>query len=153
GIIALKASGSQLPFFAIPGTVAHPLAFYHLAHFCEPEQPFFGLIYPEQRPERPYPTRIEGLAECFLADIRRIQPQGPYRLGGHSFGGVVAFEVAQQLIALGQEVSLLVLFDTWGKGYPALRPFPWRILDHLEYMGTLSLPKKVGYLAEKAVTL
>jgi amino acid adenylation domain-containing protein len=153
GIIALKASGSRLPFFAIPGTATHPLSFYHLAHLSEPEQPFFGLVYPEPTPERPYPTRIEDLAQRLLPDIRRIQPQGPYRLGGHSFGGVVAFELAQQLIALGQEVSLLALFDVWGKGFPAVRPLPWRILDHIEHMGTLGFQEKVAYLAEKADAL
>jgi amino acid adenylation domain-containing protein len=153
GIIALKASGSQLPFFAIPGTATHPLSFYHLARLSEPEQPFFGLVYPEPSPERPYPTRIEDLAQCLLADIRRIQPQGPYRLGGHSFGGVVAFEVAQQLIARGHEVSLLALFDTWGKGFPAVRPLPWRILDHLEHAGTLGFQEKLAYLTEKAAAL
>jgi thioesterase domain-containing protein/acyl carrier protein len=158
GIIALKASGSRLPFFAIPGNGGNPLSFYHLAHLSEPEQPFFGLVYPEPSPERPYPTRVEDMAERFLRDARRIQPHGPYRLGGHSFGGVVAFEVAQQLIALGQEVSLLVLFDTWGKGFPAVRLLPLRLLPltihfHLEHMGKLGFREKLAYLAEKATTL
>ena len=153
GIIALRASGSRLPFFAIPGTATHPLSFYHLAHLSEPEQPFFGLVYPEPSPERPYPTRIEDIAQRLLPDIRRIQPQGPYRLGGHSFGGVVALEVAHQLVALGHEVALLVLFDTWGKGFPAVRPLPWRILDHLEHMETLGSQEKRAYLAERAAAL
>jgi amino acid adenylation domain-containing protein len=153
GIIALKASGSQLPFFAIPGTATHPLTFYHLAHLSDPEQPFFGLVYPEPSPERPYPTRIEDMAERLLPDIRRIQPQGPYRLGGHSFGGVVAFEVANQLIALGHEVSLLALFDTWGNGFPTVRPLPWRILDHLKHMETLRSQEKFAYLAERIAAL
>jgi amino acid adenylation domain-containing protein len=153
GIIALKATGSQLPFFAIPGTATHPLAFYHLAHLSDPEQPFFGLVYPEATPEQPYPTRIEDLAQRLIPEIRKIQPEGPYRLGGHSFGGVVAFEMAQQLIALGHEVSLLVLLDTWGKTFPFIRPLPWRILDHVEHLTTLRFPDKLAYLAEKTATL
>ena len=153
GIIALKSSGSRLPFFAFPGTATHPLSFYHLARLSDPEQPFFGLVYPEPSAERPYPTRIEDIAQRLLPDIRRIQPQGPYRLGGHSFGGFVAYEVAQQLIALGHEVSLLVLFDTWGKGFPAMRPLPERILDHLKHMGILGFQEKLAYLAEKAAAL
>jgi thioesterase domain-containing protein/acyl carrier protein len=153
GIIALKSSGCRLPFFAFPGTATHPLSFYHLARLSEPDQPFFGLVYPEPSPQRPYPTRIEDMAQRLLPDIRRIQPQGPYRLGGHSFGGFVAYEVAQQLIALGHEVSLLVLFDTWGKGFPAMRPLPGRILDHLNHMGTLGFQEKVTYFVGKAAAL
>jgi thioesterase domain-containing protein/acyl carrier protein len=153
GIIALKSTGSRLPFFAIPGTATHPLSFYHLAHLSEPEQPFFGLVYPEPSQERPYPTRIEDMAQRLLPDIRRIQPQGTYRLGGHSFGGVVAFKIAQQLIAQGHEVSLVALFDTWGKGFPAIRPLPWRILDHLEHIGALGFHEKLTYVAERAAAL
>jgi thioesterase domain-containing protein len=153
GIIALKASGSRPPFFAIPGNASHPLSFYPLAHLSEPEQPFFGLVYPEPSPERPYPTRIEDLAQRVLPHIRTIQPQGPYRLGGYSFGGVVAFEVAQQLIALGQEVTLLVLFDTWDPRFQPERLLPWRIHYQLEHMGELGFRQKLAYLAEKATVL
>jgi amino acid adenylation domain-containing protein len=146
-VIALKSSGSQSPFFGIPGSTAHPLSLYELARLCDPEQPFFGLQYPEDLPEHPYPTRIEDLATRFVPEIRAIQPDGPYRLGGHSFGGVVAFELAHQLIALGQEVSLLVLFDTRGKGYPARRSIAGRMIGHLKHLGTLSFREQRAYLA------
>jgi thioesterase domain-containing protein/acyl carrier protein len=148
-VIALKSSGSRPPFFGIPGSMGHPLALYELARLCDPEQPFFGLQYPEDTPERPYPTRIEDLAARFLPKLRAIQPEGPYRLGGHSFGGVVAFELAQQLVALGQEVSLLVLFDTWGKGYPARRWLAGRTIGHLRHLATLSFEARRAYVAAK----
>jgi amino acid adenylation domain-containing protein len=148
---ALKSSGSRPPFFGIPGSMGHPFSYYHLARQCDPEQPFFGLQYPEDIPEQPYPTRIEDLAARFLTEVRAIQPQGPYRLGGHSFGGVVAFELAQQLIALGQGVSLLVLFDTWGKGYPARRSLAGRMVGHLEHLRTLSFGERPAYLARKTL--
>jgi amino acid adenylation domain-containing protein len=149
-VFALKASGSRPPFFAIPGTEAHPLALYELAKLSDPEQPFFGIRYPDSPSEQPYPTRIEDLAARFLPDIFKIQPEGPYRLGGHSFGGIVAFELAQQLIALGHEVSLLALFDTWGKDYPTRLPLPGRIADHFRYLGTLGFGEQLQYLGRKA---
>ncbi len=145
-VFALKASGSKAPFFAIPGTEAHPLALYELAKLSDPEQPFFGVRYPDRASERPYPSRIEDLAARFLPEICKIQPQGPYRLGGHSFGGVVAFELAQQLIALGHEVSLVALFDTWGKGYPTLLPLSGRIVDHFKHLRTLGFCDQLDYL-------
>ncbi|TNF22207.1 MAG: non-ribosomal peptide synthetase [Rhodobacteraceae bacterium] len=55
---------------------------------------------------------IPAMAADYLADLRRVQPNGPYRLAGHSFGGVVAYEMARQLRASGQEVARLVLFDS-----------------------------------------
>jgi thioesterase domain-containing protein len=152
-VVALKAGGSQAPFFAIPGTVTHPLCFYDLARLSEPEQPFFGLLYPKPGPDEPYPTTIEGLAARLIPEIQSIQPKGPYRIGGHSFGGLVAFELAHQLIALGHQVSLLALFDTWGPSFPAMRPLPWRLIDHLERMGALGGREKMRYLAEKGTAL
>jgi amino acid adenylation domain-containing protein len=150
-VIALKSSGSRPPFFGIPGSMGHPLSLYHLARLCDPEQPFFGLQYPEDSPEQPYPTRIEDLAARFLPEVRAMQPEGPYRLGGHSFGGVVAFELAQQLTALGQEVSLLVLFDTWGKGYPARRSLAGRTIGHLKHLRSLSFGAQRTYLTTKTL--
>ena len=148
-IIALKAVGSRPPFFAIPGSEGHPLSFYELARHGDPEQPFFGLEYPVPSPEQPYPTRIADLAARFLPEILKIQPHGPYRLGGHSFGGVVAFELAHQLTALGHEVSLLALFDTWGKGYPSRRSLPGKLIGHLKHLRTLGFREQLAYLGRK----
>jgi thioesterase domain-containing protein len=53
------------------------------------------------------------MATRYLDEIRTVQPRGPYSLGGFSFGGLVAYEMAQQLLARGEEVGLLVLFDTY----------------------------------------
>jgi thioesterase domain-containing protein len=60
----------------------------------------------------PYHTRIENIATDYVKAIRSQQPSGPYQVVGYSFGGIVAFEVAQQMVAEGETVSLLGLFDT-----------------------------------------
>jgi amino acid adenylation domain-containing protein len=54
---------------------------------------------------------IETMAQTYVAEVRRIQPKGPYSLGGISAGGVVAYEMAAQLERAGEEINLLVLFD------------------------------------------
>ncbi|MGW2490906.1 amino acid adenylation domain-containing protein [Streptomyces sp. NPDC001606] len=64
-------------------------------------------------------TGIETMAAEYLAEIRRVQPRGPYRLGGWSFGGVVAFEIACRLRAEGETVALLALLDS---GFPGAEP-------------------------------
>jgi thioesterase domain-containing protein len=56
-------------------------------------------------------STVEEMASRYVADMRRIQPVGPYLIGGWSFGGLVAFEMAQQLLAAAEQVSLLVIFD------------------------------------------
>jgi thioesterase domain-containing protein len=65
---------------------------------------------------------IEQMARDYLAAIKTVQPQGPYLLGGHSFGGVVAYEMAQCLWAEGEAVGLLVMFDTHSPRYDQRLP-------------------------------
>jgi thioesterase domain-containing protein len=57
-------------------------------------------------------TSIEELASAYVRDMRAFFPQGPYLIGGASYGGLVAFEMAKQLYAQGAEPALIVLFDT-----------------------------------------
>jgi thioesterase domain-containing protein len=60
----------------------------------------------------PFATDVAALAEIHLNAIRAHQPQGPYYLAGWSFGGIVAFEIAQRLRAAGESVPMLILFDS-----------------------------------------
>jgi thioesterase domain-containing protein len=55
---------------------------------------------------------IAAMAADYVDKLRALQPEGPYLLGGHSFGGVIAYEMASQLVQAGQEVALLAMFDT-----------------------------------------
>jgi thioesterase domain-containing protein len=91
---------------------------------------------------------IEALAAQYLEAIRTLQPHGPYFLGGYSMGGIVAFEMAQQLRAHSQEVALLAVFDTWGPGsQPALK----ERLQRLAYrFWRMPLHEKVSFLHAKA---
>ena len=67
-------------------------------------------------------TYVKALAACYVEEIRTVQPSGPYLLGGYCFGGLVAFEMAQQIQAEGQEIDLLMLVDTSGPN-PIFRRF------------------------------
>ena len=72
-----------------------------------------GLRYPGLSGEEAPLNRVEDLASCVIGQIRRVCPQGPYSLCGYSFGGVVAYEAAQQLRASGLDVEELILWDSW----------------------------------------
>ena len=113
-LVPLQPRGEREPLFCV-----HPIGggviryFGPLVERLGPDQPFYALeaVDPAQQGEAPHPT-IEELAARYLAALREIRPHGPYLLGGGSYGGIVAFEMAQQLTARGEEVALLALFDT-----------------------------------------
>ncbi|NHZ81424.1 SDR family NAD(P)-dependent oxidoreductase [Massilia sp. CCM 8695] len=69
--------------------------------------------------ETPFAT-LEAMASAYLAEVRRIQPRGPYILGGYSFGGAVAFEMGRQLVQAGEQVRALILLDAFAPGSAAL---------------------------------
>lgn len=121
-LAAIQPGGSKPPFFFVHGIGGMILGFRDLArHFC-PEQPVYGLQAQGVDGNRPPLTSVEQMADHYLEEIQMIQPHGPYYLGGLSFGGWVAYEMAQRLRAQGEEVGFLGLLDTythnWSK--PAL---------------------------------
>ncbi|HZE87943.1 MAG TPA: thioesterase domain-containing protein, partial [Verrucomicrobiae bacterium] len=71
--------------------------------------------------ERPI-ARVETLAAYFVEEVRKVQPHGPYFLGGTSYGGMVAFEIASQLVRRGDRVGFVGLIDAYAPGHPRLRP-------------------------------
>ncbi|MBV9389915.1 MAG: amino acid adenylation domain-containing protein [Chroococcidiopsidaceae cyanobacterium CP_BM_ER_R8_30] len=105
-------SSSKRPFFFMPGGGGNVIYLYHLARYLGLDQPFYGLqargLDGEQAPH----TQIEDIAAYNIEALQTVQPQGPYLLGGHSFGSFVAFEMALQLQKQGQEVALIAILDT-----------------------------------------
>jgi thioesterase domain-containing protein len=115
--VPIRASGSKPPFFCVHGAWGTIVFGAELARHLGPDQPFYGLQAPGLQGEQEPFTTIEEMAAPHVREIKQIQPQGPYYIGGLSLGGLIAFEIAQQLHAQGQPVGLAVLIDA----YPALR--------------------------------
>ncbi len=92
------------------------LTFQALSRSLGNDQPVYGLQAPGLDGGTPI-SRMEDLAARYVADILAFQPEGPYYLEGMSFGGMVALEMAQQLRALGKEVALVALVDTYPESY------------------------------------
>ncbi|QSJ17338.1 acyltransferase domain-containing protein [Nostoc sp. UHCC 0702] len=111
-LLEIQTGGSQRPFFCISGGAGNASYLCELAHHLGSNQPFYGLQKLDIDQEwNPY-TICQNMASDYVKAIQTVQPQGPYFLGGHSFGGKVAFEMAQQLFKQGQEVALIALLDT-----------------------------------------
>jgi amino acid adenylation domain-containing protein len=108
-LVALKPDGSQTPLFLVHAADGDVLCYRHLAASLPEDQPVFGLSFPSGS----QPESLEALASIYVEEIRRLQPQGPYRLGGLCVGGLIAYEMAQQL----KEVEYLAILDKHAPGY------------------------------------
>jgi amino acid adenylation domain-containing protein len=100
------------PFFCIHPAGGDVLCFFPLARLIGSDQPFYGLQARGLEDTADPFASLEAMAAHYAQEIRSVQPSGPYRIGGWSFGGLAAFELAQQLRAAGEEVELLVVMDT-----------------------------------------
>ncbi len=107
-IAPIQARGSAAPFFCVGDGVE----FRQMVPYLD-GQPCFGIRIHNFEDEPP-PHTIEAIAARCRETLQSVQPHGPYMLGGWCFAGVVAFEIARQLEALGERVSLLALFDARG---------------------------------------
>jgi thioesterase domain-containing protein/acyl carrier protein len=121
-LVAVQPDGSKPPFFGIHGALANVLMYRNLVPYLGPDQPVYGLQAQGLDGQQSPHTRVEEMAAHYITEIRTVQPEGPYYLGGVSFGGLVAFEMAQQLHADGQEVALLALFNTDFPRHPKYMP-------------------------------
>ncbi|MEH2324927.1 MAG: amino acid adenylation domain-containing protein [Nostoc sp.] len=110
-LVTIQANGSNPPFFCVHPIFGVVFPYYELAHQLGENQPFYGLQPIGIDGETPL-TRIEDIASQYIEALRSVQPKGPYFIGGWSFGGWVAFEMAQQLENSGEEVALLAVLDT-----------------------------------------
>ena len=133
-LVTIQPAGSRPPFFCIHGAGGNVLIYRDLSRHLGTDQPFYGLQSQGLDGSLPPLARIGDMAGLYVREIRRVQRHGPYFLGGYCMGGTIAFEVAQQLQAKGEQVALLALFDTmnwskvplpsfWGKGYYAGQRF------------------------------
>jgi len=116
-VIALQPYGSGPPFFFVPWDDEDPFYLMPLARHLGTEQPFYVLRDPTPVGLRGVYS-LEDVAGKFANAMRRIQPNGPYLLGGHCVGGIVAFEAARQLRAACEDVALLAIVDAPVPHYP-----------------------------------
>jgi thioesterase domain-containing protein/acyl carrier protein len=137
--------GPRTPFFLVAGMFGNVLNLRHLAGLIGTDRPFFGLQAKGlMGGEAPHETLPEAAASC-IAEMRQVQAQGPWLVGGFSGGGLTAWEIARQLEAAGERVALLVLLDTPLPVRPALTWQDKALIKLAEFRR-----KGPGYLAEWA---
>lgn len=135
-LVPIQPSGNKTPLFGIHVLGKGCKTYRSLANHLGVEQPIYGLNYGlavQNSDGKLSPLlKVEELAAHYIQEMQTLQPEGPYFLAGHSFGGLIAFEMAQQLYKQGQKVALLVLFDTFHK--TSVKRISWnkRAYDHLD---------------------
>jgi thioesterase domain-containing protein/acyl carrier protein len=129
-LVPIQPNGSKSPFFCIHGNGANVLVFNDLSRRLGSDQPFYGLQARGVDGKHEPFFRIEDMAAFYIQELRAVQPEGPYFLAGFSSGGLVAFEMAQQLHQQGQKVAFLGLFDTFVPGCFKQVSFSERLSRH-----------------------
>jgi amino acid adenylation domain-containing protein len=132
-LVPIKPMGSHPPLFCVPGAGGYPFYLYNLARFLSPDQPFYSFQATYDKQKLISMTSVEEKATLYIQAMRAVQPQGPYFLAGHSFGGQIAYEMALQLLAQGEEVALLAILDA-----TAPQRIPPSYLEHLEKLDDVS---------------
>jgi amino acid adenylation domain-containing protein len=121
-LVPIQPKGTKPKFFCVHAKGGNVLFYRDLSRHLGDDQPFYGIQARRLGGRQVGHDRIEDMAEFYIKEIQKIQPEGPYYLGGSSFGGLAAFEMAQQFRARGHEVALIALLDTGTPDYPKLLP-------------------------------
>jgi len=111
-LVSIKPEGNKTPFFCAHPVGGNVLSYNELANHFGNQYPFYGLESPGLN-GADHPGSIEGLASIYIEAILKIQPHGPYQLGGWSMGGLIAYEMAQQLEQAGEEIALVTLIESY----------------------------------------
>lgn len=111
-LVAIQPSGTATPIFMVPGVGGNVLVFAQLARLLGPDQSFYGLqARGLDGKEAPF-ISVPDMASHFVKEMQQLRPRGPYIIAGACTGGLIAYEMAQQLMAQGKVVTLLMM-DTW----------------------------------------
>jgi acyl-CoA synthetase (AMP-forming)/AMP-acid ligase II/thioesterase domain-containing protein/acyl carrier protein len=145
-IVPIQTKGDVPPFFCVHDGFGQVLSYRELSLLLGENQPFYGIqARGIDGGEEPF-VRIEDMAEHYIREIRKVQPDGPYYIGGHSFGGRVAYVMAQQLQAAGQDVAFLALLDTYSSlGRMRVETGDW-FSRHLERIRALPAGRWPAYV-------
>ncbi len=159
-LVMIQGGNKRTPFFCVHAAGGNVLEYHALARLLGPDQPFYGLQSQGLDGKSEPHTSIREMAAHYLKEMREVQPEGPYLIGGRSSGGTIAFEMACQLAAEGQKVALLALLDTYPAGYFKLSPgsgsipqragrYARKLKSHAMNLSQLGAAEKVAYICRK----
>jgi aspartate racemase len=152
-LVPIQPNGSLLPLFCIHAD-GGVMFYYEFARLMDKEQPIYGIqargLSGEDRPH----TSVPQMAADYIAEMRTVQPQGPYQFCAFSLGGVVALEMARQLREAGEYVAFVGLLDAYGPGYPKILSdknlVDYKMSVHMNTLRLHGWRGKMDYLSRRA---
>ena len=152
-LVTIRSNGTKPPLFCIHAIDGEVMPYGNLAPHLADDQPVYGLRL-NVEDVKSETGNMKNLAAKYVAEIRSVQSEGPYFLLGYSFGGVLAFELAQQLYSIGQEVAFLGFFDTMNPQYRPQRlwirlPLFKRLARSFNKFKAVSAGQRMTYLLMK----
>jgi amino acid adenylation domain-containing protein len=112
-LVPIKPQGSKAPLYIVHGIGLTVMIFHSLAEYMDEDQPVYGIQARGIDGDVTPPENIEEVAREYISEMLEQNPDGPFYLAGYSLGGIIAYEMARQLRALGKRVNMLVLMDTY----------------------------------------
>jgi amino acid adenylation domain-containing protein len=112
-LVPINRSGDRTPLFLIHAAEGNVLLYRSLAEHLGADQPVYGLQSAGLDGHSPVDPRFEHVASRYIEEIRKVQPHGPYMLGGYCLGGTIALEMAQQLLEAGETVGLVAMIEDY----------------------------------------
>jgi amino acid adenylation domain-containing protein len=149
-VVPIQRQGNKPPLFCVHPLGGNVFDYFALSQHLGSDQPFYGLqslgLDGQEKPLQ----RVEDMASYYIQEIRAMQPTGPYFLSGYSFGAMIAFEMAQQLLEQGQSIGLLAFLDGSSPLATTTRPSFLKTLGiHAGNLWQLSLPERITYIKHR----
>lgn len=149
-LVTIQPHGTKPPLFCFHPIGGNILEYYPLVDYLGKDRPIYGLQSQGLDGNQQLLSSVEAMASHYIKDILAIQPQAPYLLVGYSFGGFLAFEVAQQLQAMGKQVDFLALLDRHSPTIKKMRPsFVKSVQIHLNNLWQLNIQEKLKYIKDR----
>jgi aspartate racemase len=149
-LVTIQPHGSKPPLFCFHPVGGNVLEYYPLAEYLGRDRPIYGLQSQGLDGKQQLVTSIPEMASNYIQEMLTIQPQEPYLLIGYSFGGLLVYEVAQQLQALGKRVDFLAVLDYNSPNIKTVRPsFTKSIQIHLSNLLQLANQDKIQYIKDR----
>ena len=159
-VVPIQPDGDLPPLFFVHGAGGNVLLYRDLSRRLGKNQPFYGLQAKGIDGRSELLATVEEMAGYYAEEIRRIQPAGPYYLGGYCLGGQIAYEMARQLTSQGETVAFVGLLDTqrrWdlhNKRLPVMLKHQYQqVAFHLKNFFLADFPGKKAFVKEKTIEL
>ena len=142
-LVPLSPGGHRTPLFLSPPIMGTLFPYLQLAQLLGGDRPIYGLSLRIPDSGSFSWSTVEEQAQLYIEDIKAAQPDGPYLIGGWSFGAVVAFEIVRQLEAQGDKVAFFAAID-----YPSHTSSQTSLLDFVRFFGFSTFKNLLSYLRD-----